>query len=438
MKYLNSSLKVSAALILFLGITISTIAQEKIIDKSGKKPSWVGGIETGYLIESGKGVTLDEAKAQALTRVKDNIVNSVAVKVSSETELNTTELRQGNAYAVSGSYAEKIKTRTANLPAIRGISENKVTEYYWEKTQPKKSGPVTCYYHIKYPFSDADLAMIINEYLEAQRRMREQLDNAIAGLDDLTQVEAIVERLSTLRHLSKELEDENKAIAATNIGKLEDLLKNLQIQQTECSQGVLKYFLVYGNRRFTTSQNPKTQSNCASNFRQISVGDTMMVRYDHQGCRSQVTNTISLDYRFESRPVKAEFQIASIYSASKMKITEGVQFIVSQIDYTTITAYSFVLPVLMESNETVEIKNITLTFSKKPSITFNNLSNLSLQSGLNSLRLVGEFPLDNKIYSFETYATVLMNGSITYTNPKTGVTSAYKFYNEKVSIVVPK
>jgi hypothetical protein len=164
----------------------------------------------------------------------------------------------------------------------------------------------------------------------------------------------------------------------------------------------------------------------------------MMVRYDHQGCRSQVTNTISLEYRFESRPVKAEFQIASIYSASKMKITEGVQFIVSQIDYATITAYSFVLPVLMESNETVEIKNITITFSKKPSITFNNLSNLTLQTGLNSLKLDGEFPLDNKIYSFETYATVLMNGSITYTNPKTGVTSAYKFYNEKVSIVVPK
>jgi hypothetical protein len=417
------------------GVLSELSAQEKVIDKSGKKPDWVSGIEPNYLIESGKGATLDEAKTQALTRVKDNIVNSVAVKVSSSTELSTSEIRQGEKYNVSGSYAEVIKTKTANLPAIKGISENKVSEFYWEKIQNKKSGLVVCYYHVKYPFSQADLDQIIFEYNEALRRMREQLEAAIAGLDDLTQVEAIIERLTTLRHLSKQLEDENKAIAATNIGKLEDLLKNLQIQQTVCEQGALKYFLVYGNRRFTTSQNPKTKSNCASNFRQQSVGDTMEVRYDHQGCRSQVTNTISLEYRFESRPVKAEFQLASTFTSSNLKISEGAQFVIIEQDYTTITQYKIVLPVLMQSNETVELKNVTITFSKRPMLTFNNVSGQTLSPGLNSLELTGDFPLQKSNYTFENYEIVLISGSITYTNLKTNSTSAYKFYNEKVAVM---
>ncbi len=435
MKTKNIFLLSGLLLLFMMGILTEISAQVKVIDKSGKKPDWVGGIETNYLIESGKGATLDEAKAQALTRVKDNIVNSVAVKVSSSTELSTSELSQGEKYNVSGSYAEVIKTKTANLPAIKGISENKVSEFYWEKIQDKKSKQIVCYYHLKYPFSQADLDLIIFEYKEAQRRMREQLEAAIAGLDDLTQVEAIIERLTTLRHLSKQLEDENKAIAATNIGKMEDLLKNLQIQQTACSQGVLKYFLVYGNRRFTTSQNPKTKSNCASNFRQQSVEDTMMVRYDHQGCRSQVTNTISVEYRFESRPVKAEFQLASIFTSAVLKISEGAQFIVLESDYTTITQYKIILPVLMQSNEPVELKNISITFSKRPMLSFNTVAGQTLNPGTNSLELTGEFPLQKSNYTFETYEIVLMSGSITYTNPKTNNTSAYKFYNEKVAVM---
>lgn len=423
-------------LLLVMGDLTELNAQEKVIEKSGKKPGWVNGIEKNYLIEVGNGASLDDAKTLALTRVKDNIVNSVAVKVSSSTELSTSEIRQGEKYNISGSYLEVIKTKTANLPAIKGISENKVSEFYWEKVRNTKKGPIVCYYHVKYPFSQADLDQIIFEYKEAQRRMREQLEAAIDGLDDLTLVEAIIERLTTLRHLSKQLEDENKAIAAANIGKMEDLLKNLQIQQTVCEQGALKYFLVYGNRRFTTSQNPKTKSNCASNFRQQSVGDTMVVRYDHQACRSQVTNTISLEYRFENRPVKAEFQLASTYTSSNLKISEGAQFIIMENDSTTITQYKIVLPVLMQSNEMVELKNITITFSKRPMLTFNDVKGQTLNPGLNSLELTSEFPLQKSNYTFENYEIILMSGSITYTNVKTNNTSAYKFYNEKIAVVL--
>ena len=89
----------------------------------------------------------------------------------------------------------------------------------------------------------------------------------------------------------------------------------------------------------------------------------------------------------------------------------------------------------MQSNETVELKNVTITFSKRPMLTFNNVSGQTLSPGLNSLELTGDFPLQKSNYTFENYEIVLISGSITYTNLKTNSTSAYKFYNEKVAVM---
>ena len=435
MKNIKIILRTIFSFVLFLGLLSMVAAQEKVIEKSGKKPNWVNGIENGYLIESGKGSTLEEAKNQAFIRIKDNIVNSVAVKVSSQTETYTQENRVNDKYSVTGSYVEQIKTKTANLPAIKGISENKVSDFYWEKIKNKKTGIIVCYYFLKYPFSQAELDQIIFEYKEAQRRIREQLEEAIAGIDELTNIEVIIERLNILRNMSKQLEDENKAIAAANIGKLEDLLKSIYIQQSVSNQGVLKYFLVYGNRRLTTSQNPKIKSNCASNFRQQSVSDTMFIRYENKDCRSMVTNTISVDYRFDSKPVKAEFQLPSSFSESKIQFSPGTQFIIVNADSSKINAYKFVIPIMMQTNEPIELKTISITFSKRPMLIFNNLNGQTLSMGLNTIELTGEFPLKKKDYTFDSFETVLMSGSITYTNLKTNATSSYKFYNEKVAVV---
>jgi len=412
------------------------VSQEKVIEKSGKKPDWVNGIEINFVIESGKGSTLDEAKNQALLRVKDNIVNSVAVKVSSQTETSTSENRIGNTYSIKGSYVEQIKTKTANLPAIKGISENKVREYYWEKIKNKKAGTIICYYFLKYPFSGAELNQIIFEYKEAQRSLRAQLEAAISEIDELTTIEVIIERLNMLRNLSKQLEDDNKAIAAINIGKLEDLLKAVHIQETACSEDIVKYFLVYGNRRLTTSQNPILKSNCAFNFRQQSVGDTMLIIYDSKGCRKLVTNTLSVEYRFECKPIKAEFQLASTFAISNLKISEGTQFVILKTDSTHINHYKIILPILLQSNESVVLRNVTITLSRHPMLTFDNVNGQTLNEGLNTIELTNEFPLQKTNYTFENYEIVLMSGSITYTNRKTNYTSACKFYNEMVAVVV--
>jgi hypothetical protein len=423
-------------LIFCVGIFTEAVAQEKVIEKSGKKPDWVNGLVAGYIIETGKGATLDEAKNQAFIRVKDNIVNSVAVKVSSQTEINTRENRTDDQYSLTGSYVEQIKTKTANLPAIRGISENKVSEFYWEKIKNKKTGVVACYYYVKYPFSEAELTQIIFEYQDAQQQIREQLEASVATIDELTNIEEIIERLNILRNLSKQLEDENKALAASNIGKLEDLLKSVQVQETASSEGLLKYFLVYGSRRLTTSQSPKAKSNCATNFKQTIVGDTMVIHYDNKDCRSPVTNTISIDYRFDSKPVKAEFQLPSAYSISKMKLAQGAQFVIIRADENSIGQYKLVIPILLESADPICLKNVTITFSKnRPMITFNLPCDQTLHKGPNTVELSGEYPLNKADFTFESYEIVLISGSITYTNQKTKATTAYKFYNEKIAVV---
>ena len=46
---------------------------------------------------------------------------------------------------------------TADIPSLKGISLNKVSEYYWEKLQDKDTKKITVAYHVKYPFSEAEL-----------------------------------------------------------------------------------------------------------------------------------------------------------------------------------------------------------------------------------------------------------------------------------------
>jgi len=112
----RSLMPVVVLLLLLLTSLPRLIAQEKVIEKSGKKPDWVNTISKGYIIEMGKGLTADEAKDKAMDKIRESIIRSVAEQITATSSQSTVETRTGNNFQLTGDYKSAILTRTATLP----------------------------------------------------------------------------------------------------------------------------------------------------------------------------------------------------------------------------------------------------------------------------------------------------------------------------------
>jgi hypothetical protein len=67
---------------------------------------------------------------------------------------------------------------TADIPSLKGLSLNKVSEFYWEKLKDKQSGEISVAYHVMYPFSKLQLQQLLDEFNKKEQEMTNQL-NAI-------------------------------------------------------------------------------------------------------------------------------------------------------------------------------------------------------------------------------------------------------------------
>ena len=120
-------------------------------------------IRSYYVIAEGVGVTWDQAQDNALKKIKERIVSSVAVNISSETNMvvNESIIDNMSRYSESTELITNISTDFFNT--LKGISLNKAQAFYWEKQlYPGKQKMV--HYHIKYPFSQRELDELITSY----------------------------------------------------------------------------------------------------------------------------------------------------------------------------------------------------------------------------------------------------------------------------------
>jgi len=436
--YLNPTISsrffLSTVLLFWFGFVISfaALSQEKAVEKSGKTPKWINSTQKDFIIESGKGVSIDEAKDRALVSVKESIVKSVAEKITSSSEEKTQQVRQDNSYKVSGNYQSVINSKTADLPFIKGISLNKVSDFYWEKLKDKKTGAIVYSYYLKYPFSDFELQSIILDYEMSQKKIEEELDEATGGIDEITTIEQILEKIQTLRGLVPQLEESEKRIASMNIVKLEGILKSISFEDIINQKGTIKYFLVNGERHFKTNLKPKVNSNCASNFRTSHVGDTVILRYDSPDCFEAVSNYISAEYVVGNYSIKNSFPLILSQNKAELVITGTIQLKSDDKDTLVVSDYEVLIPIQSKSQEEIIIKSVSIKLAGHPDIIFNSLSNVIVNNGINTVSLKGQTSLKRSSYIFSDSSDLLVSGVVTYFLPKSGETSQYKFYNEHI------
>ena len=133
----------------------------KVEERSGRKPSWVGKTEKGYIIFSGTGSSLEEARDKCMESIKQEIVQAVAVNVSSEILSTSRQRSENGKYDVYEEYTSDIKSVAARLPFINDITIANAEASYWERRLNKKTGERVYEFCVKYPFPESKRQMLI-------------------------------------------------------------------------------------------------------------------------------------------------------------------------------------------------------------------------------------------------------------------------------------
>lgn len=284
--------------------------QIKVVEKSAKRvPSWLGLSEIGYIITSGESETLDEAKAHCLANIRQSIISSVAVNLTSVETYHEVADMSGKSSDINRKYQSDIEAIAASLPYISNIHIDKA-EIYWRKLYDKKERTYRYEVHAKYPFSSLEREMLIAEF-KAQEQ--EQYNKFLALKDDyssdFTEVEFIDRAISELHALRKYFIDakrQNEVDAL--VSNYRRLYKAISIVPYSEKLGEIIYYLELDGRRVTYSKKPTAKSEFATNIQVRAMeGSLYKITYRYDYCLPEDENTIEVTLKFNSGTAKNTF-----------------------------------------------------------------------------------------------------------------------------------
>ncbi len=282
----------------FAIMLLASCTSLKVIEKSTKeKPSWLYGIEKNYLIGEGTGSDYNEAKYNALQMVKEKIVTSVAQSISFEQNIKVNETRYKKAIEFIEEYTSKTISKTGNRSYLQGISLSKATDYYWEKSRENRIEEIS--YFIKYPFTQDDINLLIEEWESQEEELSKRLDTLKFNKNGHQTVESIIAEIEELQYLSGFFVDQRKATADISIKNLVNKLNAIQLIPEVDSLGFFRYFLMLGEDSIKTMQKPKVNSNCAD-IKEIKANNQFgCIKYDYNDCEVENKNHLTISYSFE-------------------------------------------------------------------------------------------------------------------------------------------
>lgn len=290
-------------------LPLCTIAQKKgfkLVEKSGEKPEWVGkGSVKGFIIVQSDKPTLEEVKADAMQKVRTEIASSVATNVMRTVNSYTQKTVDGTQANTSATMSIESTSKIAKMPAIQGVSITKADVYH-ELYKNKKTGEQYYNMYVKYPFSQFDLVELVTAYEKHEKEVDGKINNFEEGLDNIETVEQVDDAITALGALCKEIgtDDARYFMVEGLVNRYNAIYDNIIIEIVGNNPGKLTIQLVYNGNTITTSQKPRTKSNCASQFNVKPNGDKMVITYNSEYCYEQDDNYVEVSFRFGSKYVK--------------------------------------------------------------------------------------------------------------------------------------
>ena len=278
----------------------------KLVEKSGDKPEWVGkGSVKDYIIVQSDKPTLEEAKADAMQKVRAEIASSVATNVVRTVNSYTQKTVEGTNASTNATMSIESTSKIAKMPAIQGVSITKADTYH-ELFKNKKTGEEYYNLYVKYPFSRFDLVELVTAYEKHEKEIDDRIANYEDGLNNIESVEQVDDAITALGALVKEVGPEDSRVDRISgiTNRYIAIYDNIIMDIVSNVPGKLTIRLVYNGNVITTSQKPRVSSNCATQFTVRSEDDNMIINYNSDYCYAQDDNYVEIRFRFGSKFVK--------------------------------------------------------------------------------------------------------------------------------------
>jgi hypothetical protein len=396
-----------------------------------KKPDWVNSLVKDYVIVVASSTTLEDAQEKALTKVKEQIVSSVAENIQTTSEFNRQEQIKNNKTDYSESFKTATKTRAADIPFIKGISLNQVKEFYWEKV--KEGDDIKYYYHIKYPFSDMQLKELVMEFEKADREKTEQLEALINKIDMLSSIEELNQTHNEIKALADGFMDidprKDKANVATT--RIREMLKSVSIETINATLGEIRFALKIGDKLVTTTFKPKVTSNCAKIIEVVNKKTEWVIKYTYDECYEDPDNKISVECRNSFGKATNDYFFNIKADKIDIFVNDDINLTGGNDNGSEITNANCFISITTKYETAFIIEKIILNFGEEAPVIIDNINKEFKGVGKHDLNLVINQALKKDIYTQKKYNMV--KGSIYYRATKSGEKSVYKIYNQNIT-----
>lgn len=426
------------SLLSLLLIVLSMSAQTKILERSAKKtPTWLNTAVDGGFAVTVQANNLADAQVKAMAEVTERIILSVASNVSVTQRNVSSEVVTNDNVDSRDEFSRLSKIKSANLPFLKGISQNKVSEVYWVHVRDKQTGKEYYEYSVLYPYTRAEQRSLQAQFEELDAKKTAEYAQLEAGIDDINDVDEIKAAITSLQALKEYFFDDVRVKQTEGLEKrYRQLYDALSLTGKFVKDGEYLCQVLLKGKPVRVSKMPTVKSNCASQIAVKPADGHFVINYDASDCLPEEENFLDIQFRIEGKQLRQKAFLAEGTQAtadSQLSLApEGKVVLTAALVDTsarTLTNINIRLSVNNRNGTTFGLKSIELEVPELTSpLVFDDIDAVYSTKGLIQIKALaqGEASVRNVKKSNFSFVT----GYMTVVNPNTNAV-------EKIKISLP-
>ncbi|MFR9566625.1 MAG: hypothetical protein SNH13_05145 [Rikenellaceae bacterium] len=295
-------------LLSLLMVGVSYGANYKVTSRSERKvPVWVGGNETGYFILSTvSAVSLDDAKSKLMEQVKLRYIESIAQNISHRSASLTSQKTTNNRDSFRDEFISSLKVNSANVPFLKGISQSKISDVYWEVRSEKGSGVVSYNYSIRYPAPKEELDRLVREFDRRDEEMVHKYNLLKGDLAMVNSLGQIAQCIAECKTLESYFFDQTRKGSASELQKLySSLYDQITLSTTREELGLAVVEMRLNGRKLNSTLRPtlKYDKGIIGSVSLSTQSGEYTLSYDPSLCREGLPYSIEMVFTIGARRV---------------------------------------------------------------------------------------------------------------------------------------
>ncbi len=404
-------LKCFVIIILLLCFNIRVNAKTKVIARNYRNvPEWVSISHDNYVVASGKGLTLAEAKSNAQISLKNLMIRIAVNKMQNQNtyfkQLDIENESAGELFKESDFYSN--------------FDSKELDDFYWEKLKNVENKTKTYKYYLQYHLNYEEFDNVIDN-IALEHQISTSLESAKRGLPICNKVQDLHEINSTLMNInSKFLDNDSRKEECENLlSTIQENYNKIEIKEMLNVPGKLIICETINDRAIYNSQPPRVKSKGTKITKIESLEEQWIIWYEFNPYLKSNSNVISVEFDNIENKRSKDFTIDINKEKVEVKLS-GAPIIIAK-------KKMIKLYIVSSYRGDVILEKVVLNYNDI-NYTDTRLNQLLDGAGLYTIR----YMLPPDFFKIETGDKV--SGELHFISRKTGQKETYKFYNQSLSV----